>query len=383
VDHVDEESPRTMAKKGKTDYALSARSSTAKMTAPDLPYQPRDPKRYAPHIGVIGCGGISTVHLKAYKRAGYNVAAVCDIDESKAEAQRAAFYRRADVYTRYQDLLAREDIAVVDITAHPAERAPIIEAALKAGKHVLSQKPFVLDLGVGERLVKLARDRGLKLAVNQNGRWAPHFSYMREAIRAGLIGDVTTVDFSLHWDHNWTKDTVFNKVHHLVLYDFAIHWFDIATAFLGGRAAKRVYASVAKSTSQQATPPLLAHVCAEYDHGQATFVFNADTQFGHEDRTTIVGTKGTLRGVGPIIEHQKVTLYTAKGIATPRLKGKWFPDGFHGTMGELLCAIEQNREPINGAAENLKSIALCFAAVASADTGKPTVPGKVPRIGTR
>ena len=52
----------------------------------------------------------------------------------------------------------------------------MIETALAAGKHVLSQKPFVLDLDDGTRLADLADESGVVLAVNQNGRWAPHLS---------------------------------------------------------------------------------------------------------------------------------------------------------------------------------------------------------------
>jgi hypothetical protein len=62
------------------------------------------------------------------------------------------------------------------------------------------------------------------------------------------------------------------------------------------------------------------------------------------------------------------------------LEGTWFTSGFQGAMGELLCAIEDGREPTNGARENLDSLALCFAALASADTGTPTVPGRVTRV---
>ena len=46
-------------------------------------------------------------------------------------------------------------------------------------------------------------------------------------------------------------------------------------------------------------------------------------------------------------------------------------------MGELLCAIEEDRQPSNSAAHNLKSLELCFAAVASADKGEPVKPGDV------
>jgi hypothetical protein len=78
--------------------------------------------------------------------------------------------------------------------------------------------------------------------------------------------------------------------------------------------------------------------------------------------------------------NQTVTLYTEKGQAQPKLEGSWFPDGFHGTMGELLRSIEEGREPSNSARDNLRSLALCFAAIASATDGTPKVPGEVRRL---
>ena len=66
--------------------------------------------------------------------------------------------------------------------------------------------------------------------------------------------------------------------------------------------------------------------------------------------------------------------------ARPRLKGAWFPDGFHGTMAELLSAIDEKREPANSARSNLPSLALCFAAVASAERGEPARPGSVRQL---
>ena len=68
------------------------------------------------------------------------------------------------------------------------------------------------------------------------------------------------------------------------------------------------------------------------------------------------------------------------GVLSASLVGRWFPDGFRGTMGELLRAIEEDREPYNSARHNLESLALCFAAVASAETGKPVKPGTIKRL---
>lgn len=345
-----------------------------------IEYRPQDPKQYRPAIALIGCGGITRHHLTAYQRAGYNVVALCDIDEARARERQQEFFPEATVYTNAHDVLRRDDIEVVDIATHPADRIPLLTSAIAAQKHVLSQKPFVLDLDDGERLVEAAARNGVKLAVNQNGRWAPHVAYMRGLVGAGVLGEISSVDMSVHWDHNWVVDTVFDSIDDLVLYDFAIHWFDMVTCYLPGQRAERVYAAVNHTQQQRARPPLLAHVVAEYPHAQLTMSFNADTRFGGHDRTHIVGAEGAVLSDGPGLGEQQVRVHTAAGTESPSLEGSWFPDGFHGTMAELLCAIEEDREPSNSAANNLTSLALCFAAIASSRDGKSYQPGDIRRI---
>ena len=354
--------------------------NSTKFPAPELPYRPTDPQHYRPAIGLIGCGGIAAAHLTAYNRAGYEVAALCDIDEGRARARQKTFYPEAAVYTNHHDLLARQDIAVVDIATHPAVRTQQIEDALKAGKHVLSQKPFVLDLAVGQYLVDLADALGLKLAVNQNGRYAPHFSYLRQAVQAGFIGQVHTVQMTVNWDHNGVVGREFDKIKHLILYDFAIHWFDMVVCLMGEKEAQTVYARICRSPVQLATPALLAHVLIEYEQAQVSLVFNGDTIYGQQDTTTVIGSQGTLSSRGPSLSEQTITLYTEMGLTSPGLQGSWFPDGFHGTMAELLCALEERRQPENNGRDNLRSLALCFAAIASAETGQPQQPGKISKL---
>ena len=80
---------------------------------------------------------------------------------------------------------------------------------------------------------------------------AATFLTMRQAIRAGLIGNVSAAHLAVHWDHNWIVGTEFEKVRHIVLYDFAIHWFDIVTCFFGSRDAKRVFATNSRSATQR------------------------------------------------------------------------------------------------------------------------------------
>lgn len=355
-------------------YSLNT-TAASEVPAPDLSYLPPHPRgNHA--IALIGAGGIAAAHLEAYRDAGFDVRVIANRTLSRAVDRRDAFFPQAEATDDIAGTLARPDITVVDITPHPTERAPMIEAALMAGKHVLSQKPFVLDLDQGHRLCDLAEARGLQLAVNQNGRWAPHFAWMRAAVAAGLIGQVQSVHLSVHWDHGWIKGTAFEGIEDLILYDFAIHWFDFLVS-VAGSGATNVMATRARAVSQDVAPPLLSQTLVEFPGGQAAVLFDAATRFGPQDRTIIAGSAGTLASHGPDLGHQEVTLSTAAGLARPALSGTWFNDGFRGTMGALLCAIETGVAPSHAARGNLDALALAFAAIAAARRGRAVVPGSV------
>ena len=352
------------------NYDLQPTEASA-IPAPGFFYQPPAPKGPAPKIGLIGCGGITEHHLKAYKAAGWEVAAFFDPNPQAAENRRNGFYPQATVCTSAAELLEIESVGVVDIATHPKAREQLILQAADAGKHILSQKPFAVDMDAGRRLVAHAAAAGVKLAVNQNGRWAPYFSYMRQAVKSGLIGEVGSVHMVLNWDHTWTAGTPFEDIHHLMLYDFGIHWIDAARSFFPGQDAAAVSATLARFAGQTIKPPLLASATVSFPHGMATLAFNGGSRFGARETCTVVGTKGTLHAVGGICDIYTVEIHTEEGIATAHLDGSWFPDGFRGCMGELLCAIDENREPENSAADNLKSLSIVLGAMKSADEQIP------------
>ncbi|MFO7920660.1 MAG: Gfo/Idh/MocA family oxidoreductase [Nioella sp.] len=359
-------------------YALKA-GDLPKIAAPALPYRPPMPKSDGFRIGVIGTGGISGSHLDAYRAAGWQVAALWNRTRAKAEAKAAEYCPEARIEDDWHDMLADSTIDVIDVTLHPDHRAPIIEAALRAGKHVLSQKPFVTDLDTGEDLVKLAEDSGVTLAVNQNARWAPHMAWMREAVRAGLIGDLVSAHVAIHWTHGWTAGTPFDEIEDLILYDFGVHWFDFIASLAPGRA-RSVFATSAHAKGQANKVPLLAQALVRLDGGQASLIFDGSVPHGPRDTSFVGGTIGSLVADGRDLSSQSVTLTTETGIARPVLAGQWFNDGFRGTMGELLSAIEDGREPLNNARDNLDSLALAFAAVRSRITGQEIEVGAARRL---
>lgn len=356
-------------------YSLKS-AVVAEVAAPILSYEPPMPVNYRPRIALVGAGGISAAHLTAYRAVGIDIAVICNRTLSKAVARRDEYFPEAEATDDIAGTLTRDDIEVVDLTPHPAERYAMMETALTAGKHVLSQKPFVLDLDAGARLADLADEKGVILAVNQNGRWAPYLAWMREAVRAGLIGDVESCHQGVHWDHSWIQGTAFEEIDDLILYDFAIHRFDFLTSLIGGRATE-VYATSTRAAGQSARPPMLAQAIVGFDGGQASLVFDGAAKFGPQDRTLVTGTAGTLGSVGPDLGEQAVTLTTAAGRARPDLVGTWFQEGFVGTLGAVLKAVEDGGAPLNNGRDNLDALALAFAAIASARRGKTVAPGEV------
>ena len=354
-----------------SDYALVAKAAV-EVAAPELPYRPPMPRDRSVGIALVGAGGISGAHLDAYARYGLNVRAICSRDIERARARRDAYFSEAEATDDFDQVLRDPRVRVVDITTHPNVRPPLIRRALAAGKHVLSQKPFVEDIATGVALVGEAERLGLKLAVNQNGRWAPHLAYIREAVAVGLIGEIAGVHVAIQWNHGWVAGTPFEDVRDLVLWDFGIHWFDFLVSLIGA-GARGVFASATRSAAQSVRPPLLAQALVAFDGGQASLIFDGDARVGAQDTTIVVGSSGLIVSRGPDLGNQTVELHTAAGIARPVLQGTWFNDGFAGAMGELLCAIEEAREPRNGARANLDTIRLCRAAVRSNRTGEVVI----------
>jgi hypothetical protein len=122
---------------------------------------------------------------------------------------------------------------------------------------------------------------------------------------------------------------------------------------------------------------MLAEALVSFEGGQAALQFDGATRFGAEDRTFVTGGLGTLASRGADLSNQQVTLTSAAGRAVPALEGTWFQEGFRGTMGALLKAVEDGEPPLNHARGSLDALAMVFAAIASARRGEAVEVGSV------
>ena len=141
-------------------------------------------------VGIIGCGNISTQYLKlAPLFKGYNILAVADINMGSATARAKEFGVRAETI---DDLLAATDIDLVINLTIPAAHVEVSRSILEAGKHVYSEKPFVLNLSEAQELGEIAEANNLRIGSAPDTFLGGSHQLARDLIDAGTIGTVTS-----------------------------------------------------------------------------------------------------------------------------------------------------------------------------------------------
>jgi len=142
-------------------------------------------------IGVVGVGTIAEMnHIPGFQgQPDAEVVAVCDAVEGRAR-QVAERHGGLRVFTRYEDLLAGDTVDAISIATPNVYHAPIAIAAMRAGKHVLCEKPPALNATQAEEVSRVAKETGRTYMVCQNLRFEPQIQLLRDLVSAGELGEI-------------------------------------------------------------------------------------------------------------------------------------------------------------------------------------------------
>ncbi len=341
---------------------------------PDI-YQPRFPRnRVAYGIAFVGCGSVvQRWQLPQYLDNGLRVVGAFDNDP---DAIAAATAIKPDLknYPSLEALLEDSSVDVVDIATTVRGRSELILRALAAGKHVLAQKPLCLDRDELEKIRKAAQPSGApKFAVNFNGRWAPQWRAARHLIETGTIGEPFAITHIHDIAMSWCPDVERHGTRDFLLFDYMIHWVDCSQVWMGARSHYTVWAHTITRQAPESESDVTQFgwlnivadgaVCASIRS-----IVAAQQYSGHP--FLVHGSNGTIRGtVDSPAQNEYLSLERNGNQLQFSLSGDWFPDGFLGSIGDLLCAIEDGREPDAGIASAGLTQKLTFAACESAAAG--------------
>ena len=260
-------------------------------------------------VGIIGCGKIAQVrHIPEYAANPHaEVYGFYDINQARAEELAKKYGGKA--FASYEELLADPEIEAVSVCAANHAHAEISIAALKAGKHVLCEKPMAISLDECEAMVAAAEESGKYLMIGQNQRLAKAHAKAKELIEQGAIGKVLTFRtiFGHGGPETWSVDPgknvwFFDKTKAAMgaMADLGIHKTDMIQYVLGTKIVK-TQAVLTTLDKRDATGGLIGvddnAICIyQMENGIIGTMTASWTYYAAEDNTTVIyGTKGELR----------------------------------------------------------------------------------------
>lgn len=260
-------------------------------------------------VGIIGCGKIAQVrHIPEYAaNPAVEVYGFYDINQARTEELAKKYGGKA--FSSYEELLADPTIEAVSVCAANHAHAEISIAALKAGKHVLCEKPMAISLEECEAMVAAAKESGKYLMIGQNQRLAKAHSKAKELIEQGAIGKVLTFRtiFGHGGPETWSVDPgknvwFFDKTKAAMgaMADLGIHKTDMIQYVLGTKIVK-TQAVLTTLDKRDATGGLIGvddnAICIyQMENGVIGTMTASWTYYAAEDNTTVIyGTRGELR----------------------------------------------------------------------------------------
>ena len=151
-------------------------------------------------VGVIGLGPIGNRHAKIYNEMeNAELIGVCDVDRARADAAAVAHGARA--FYSVQEMVDAVELDMVSVTTGGKEYgsdhyAPTMDA-LRAGLHVLGEKPISNEIGSAEEMVALAREKRLCYGINMNHRFTPAARLAKQWMDDGRVGDLLFMNMSM------------------------------------------------------------------------------------------------------------------------------------------------------------------------------------------
>ncbi|MDD3217795.1 MAG: Gfo/Idh/MocA family oxidoreductase [Lachnospiraceae bacterium] len=336
-------------------------------------------------VAIIGCGKIAQIrHIPEYlANEDAELAGYYDFNLERAEGLADEFGGKA--YESVESLLEDETVDAVSVCAANNAHAEITIAALKAGKHVLCEKPMATKLEDCEAMVKTAKECGRYLMIGQNQRLAKAHVKAKELLKQGLIGDVITfrTSFGHGGPETWSIDPgkaswFFDKKKAAMgaMADLGVHKTDLIQ-FLLDSTVKETTAKVTTLNKRDAGGNLIGvddnAVCIYVmDNGVVGTMTASWTYYGEEDNSTILyGTDGIMKiyddpkySIVVTRKNGEKIMYDIDQIQTNDNQTK------SGIIDAFVEAVTAGKKPSIDGESVLTAMKAVFASIQSSDEGK-------------
>jgi len=339
------------------------------------------------NIALIGCGRIAIKkHTEALiqNKDVFNIVTVCDIVKEKAEncasILEKRLERKVEIETDYKKLLKRENIDVVAIATDSGSHYEITMEALGAGKHVLVEKPMALSTKHADEMIKLSKEKKLKLGVCFQNRFNPPIQELRKKVEEGAFGKIHYGVATIRWNRNeeyykqarwrgtWEKDGG-------ALMNQCTHNIDLLQWMLGGEI-EEVYGIIKNFNHPYIEAEDFGGAIIKFKNGKIGIIEGTTSIYPKNlhEKLSIFGEKGTVIIGGLAVN--RIEEWRFEGEEGHPFMNLPDPDTVYGfghvpLYRDFYESIKKDRKPYISGEEGKKAIEIVLGIYKSALEGKP------------
>ena len=324
---------------------------------------------------VVGYGkafNMGHVHCEDIVRTrGLQLAAICDIDP-QGRRQAAQEYD-VKIYDHISKVIKDEEIDLAILVTPHNTHAPLALKCLRAGKHVVVEKPMCITYKQATAMIEAAEANGVMLSVYQNRRWDGDYMAIKQCVEKGVIGQIFHIEaFIGEWSKPrkwWRSD---KEISGGSIYDWGAHILDWTLGLVGDAAIERVTGLYHRDLVWKNVPTEdQVRAIVEFDTGCVADVQISNISFVSKPRWRILGTKG---GIEDYWNGDSLTVYTEHAGYPAQMTVPYLDRTYERYYDNIVAHLTRGVELLVKPEEARRTIAIMETAGKSAKAGKSLKP---------
>lgn len=339
--------------------------------------------RYA----LIGCGRISTNHIKAAVNNKLEIVGVCDILPEKMEELLEKHELKNDNsihrYTDYKELIAAEKPELISIATESGNHAEIALYCIEAGINVIIEKPMAMSIADANKIIELAEEKHVKVSACHQNRFNVAVQELRKAVESGRFGKISHGSIHVRWNRNkgyydqapwrgtWAQDGG-------ALMNQCIHGIDLLRWMMGDEV-EEVYGATRQQFHDYLEAEDVGMAVVKFKNGAIGTIEGTTNVYPKnlEETLYVFGENGTVKIGGTSTNNIDVWDFADETEADSKNKGleeatsNVYGNGHTSLFADVMEAIENDRKPYVDAVAGRNALEMILAIYKSQKTGQP------------
>lgn len=339
--------------------------------------------RYA----LIGCGRISTNHIKAAVNNKLEIVGVCDIIPEKMEELLEKHELKNDNsihrYTDYKELIAAEKPELISIATESGNHAEIALYCIEAGINVIIEKPMAMSIADANKIIELAEEKHVKVSACHQNRFNVAVQELRKAVESGRFGKISHGSIHVRWNRNkgyydqapwrgtWAQDGG-------ALMNQCIHGIDLLRWMMGDEV-EEVYGATRQQFHDYLEAEDVGMALVKFKNGAVGTIEGTTNVYPKnlEETLYVFGENGTVKIGGTSTNNIDVWDFADETEADSKNKGleeatsNVYGNGHTSLFADVMDAIENDRKPYVDAVAGRNALEMILAIYKSQKTGQP------------